>query len=97
MLKYMKFLVVALAVMMAGLSLSGTAEAHSRVFVGVGFGGGYYGPAYPYYPPAYYYPPPAYYYPPPPAYYYPPAYYAPGVGIGATFVFGGGGGHWHHH
>jgi hypothetical protein len=57
-------------------------------------------------PPTYYYPPPAaYYYPPPPAYYYPapayyypppPAYYAPGVGIGvgATFIFGGG--HRHH-
>jgi hypothetical protein len=55
---------------------------------------------YPPPPPAYYYPPPAYYYyPPPPVYYYPPpAYYAPGIGIGATFVFGGGGrGHWHHH
>jgi hypothetical protein len=63
MLKYMKLLVVALVVVMAGLSLSGTADAHGRVFVGVGFGG-YYGPAYPYYPPAYYYPPPAYYYPP---------------------------------
>ena len=48
-------------------------------------------------PPAYYYPPPAYYYYPPPAYYYPPAYYAPGIGFGATFVFGGGGHHWHHH
>jgi len=55
---------------------------------------------YPPPPPAYYYPPPAYYYyPPPPAYYYPPpAYYAPGFGFGATFIFGGGGGHrWHHH
>ena len=28
----------------------------------------------------------------------PPAYYAPGIGIGATFIFGGGGRHhWHHH
>ncbi|HVZ01725.1 MAG TPA: hypothetical protein VHA35_19625 [Dongiaceae bacterium] len=50
-------------------------------------------------PPAYYYPPPAYYYyPPPPVYYYPPppAYYAPGIGFGATFIFGGGH-RWHHH
>jgi hypothetical protein len=57
-------------------------------------------PAYPAPAPAptYAYPaPPAYYYYPPPAYYYPPAYYAPGFGVGATFVFGGGGGHWHHH
>jgi hypothetical protein len=66
-------------------------------------------PAYPApapypYPPAYYYPAPAYY-PPPPVYYYPPpAYYYPrpccyGPGIGATFIFGfggGGGHHWHH-
>jgi hypothetical protein len=66
---------------------------------------GYGAPAYSAPAPAYYYPPPpAYYYPPPPAYYYlppyyyPPAYYAPGFGIGATFIFGGGGGHrWHHH
>jgi hypothetical protein len=53
---------------------------------------------YPPPPPVYYYPPPPVYYypPPPPAYYYPP-YYAPGIGIGATFFFGGGGHHWHHH
>jgi hypothetical protein len=66
-------------------------------------GYGYSAPAPTYYyppAPAYYYPPPpAYYYPPPPAYYYPPpGYYAPGIGATFLFGFGGGrGGHWHHH
>jgi hypothetical protein len=72
MLKYMKFLVVALAVAAVSVPAVASAHGHSRVFVGVGFGG-YYGPPayYPYpayYPaPAYYYPPPAYISPAPPA------------------------------
>ena len=64
MLKYLKYLTVAAVLGLASLVPLTSAEAHSRVSIGVGFGG-YYGPPayYPY--PAYYYPPPAYYYPPP--------------------------------
>jgi len=49
--------------------------ARARVFVGVGIGGPWFGPAY--LPPPYYYPPPVYYPPPPPVYYSPPQVYAP--------------------
>jgi hypothetical protein len=51
----------------AGATLSastGSADARTRVFLGIGL-------------PPLYLGPPAYYYPPPPAYYYPPPAYAP--------------------
>jgi hypothetical protein len=73
------------AALFLALVASFPAAAHSRVFVGLGFGpffvpGPYYGYyPWPYYPPYYYappygyYPPPYAYYPPPPAAFRPPA------------------------
>jgi hypothetical protein len=66
---------VAAVFVMIGVVATLPTPALARVFVGVGIGGPWFGPAY--LPPPYYYPPPMYYSPPPPVFYSPPQAYAP--------------------
>lgn len=72
-----RFPVIAAALCMLSLGLSGSALAHGSVDfnLSVGVPGVVYGPVYAAPPEVVYVPRPAYY---PPAVYYPPAYYAPG-------------------
>jgi hypothetical protein len=61
---------------MIGALVAMPSPAQARVFVGVGIGVPYFGPAYLPPPPVYYYPPPVYY-APPPVYYSQPQTYTP--------------------
>jgi hypothetical protein len=66
----MKKTALILAAVALGAAFGGSASAHGRVVVGVGFGFPLWGPA-----PWYYGPPPYYYYPPPGAVSNPPVTY----------------------
>lgn len=74
--RWMKFRSISAGAATIAAVMAMAAPADAAVFVGLGFGLPYYGPAY--IPPPIYYPPPAYY-PPPPVYYTPPVQqrYAP--------------------
>lgn len=78
-----RFAKLFLAVLLVTFALSFPAAAHTRVFLGFGFG-----PYLPFYDPYYYYPPPYAYYPPP-VYYapsYAPVYYTAPVAQAAPSV-----------